>query len=73
MESVSPELAAAYETAIFSIRPWACACLLRPLAPIDFRYLLSACAALCDHAGLGRYLFSLESSPSEFPDLIGYV
>jgi hypothetical protein len=73
IEAVSPELAAAYEAAIISIRPWACAGLPRPLDPIDFRYLLSACAALCDHTGLGRFLFSLDNSPDEFPDLVGYL
>jgi hypothetical protein len=67
MDSVSPELVASYEASIVSIRPWACECLTRPLNPMEFRYLLSACSALCDHTGLGRFLFSLERSPDEFP------
>ncbi|EDY18593.1 hypothetical protein CfE428DRAFT_3978 [Chthoniobacter flavus Ellin428] len=71
--SISPELVATYEAAIVSIRPWSCACLARSLAPIDFRYLLSACAALCEHPGLGRFLFSLDSSTDEFPDSVGYI
>jgi hypothetical protein len=73
MESISPELVASYEAAIGSIRPWACNCLTQTVSPIEFRYLLSACSALCDHTGLGRFLFSLDSSPDEFPDLAGYL
>ena len=73
IESVSPELIGSYEASVVSVRPWACTCLTRPLDRIDFRYLLSACAALCDHTGLGRFLFSLDSLPDEFPDLAGYV
>ena len=71
--SVTPDMAGSYEAAIISIRLWACECLTRPLDPIEFRYLLSACSALCDHAGLARFLFSLDQSPSEFPELAGYV
>jgi hypothetical protein len=70
---ISPDVVAGYEAAIVSIRPWACACLTRPLGRMEFRYVLSACSALCDHTGLGRYLFSLDESPEEFPDLDGYV
>ena len=73
IESVSPELVASYEAAIVSIRSYVCECLTRPLDPVDFRYLLSACAALCDQAGLGRFLFSLDGLPDEYPDLAGYV
>jgi hypothetical protein len=73
IESVSPEIAASYEESIVSICPWSCACLARPLNPVDFRYLLSACAALCNHAGLGRFLFELDGLPDDFPDLAGYV
>jgi len=71
--TVRADLAASYEAAIVSIRPWACACLARSLGRMEFRYVLSACSALCDHTGLGRYLFSLDHSPKEFPDLEGYV
>lgn len=73
IRSVSPEVVTAYEAAIVSIRQWSCACLARTLNSIDFRYLLSARAALCDHTGLGRFLFSLDGSPEKFPDLVGYV
>ena len=71
--SVSPELISCYEASIASIRLWACECLTRPLEHVDFRYLLSACSALCEHTGLGRFLFTLDSLPDEFPDLVGYV
>jgi hypothetical protein len=73
IESVPPDLAAAYEAAIVSIRPWACACLTRPMDPMAFRYLLSACAALCDHTGLGRFLFSIDGLSGKHPELAGYV
>jgi hypothetical protein len=73
IQNISVEIVRSYEAAIVSIRPWACACLTRPLERMQFRYVLSACCALCDHTGLGSYLFSLDHSPSEFPDLGGYV
>jgi len=73
VESVSSEFVAGYEAAVVSIRPCACECLTRPLDPMDFRYLLAACAALCDQSGLGRFLFTLDSLSDEFPDLAGYV
>jgi hypothetical protein len=71
--SVSPELAASYEASIVSIRPWVSACLLRPLPPMEFRYLLSACATLCGHPGLGSFLFELDGLSGDFPDLTGYI
>lgn len=71
--SLSPELVASYEAAVVSIRSWACECLMLPLEPMEFRFVLSAVSALCDHSKLGRFLFSLDVSPDEFPDLAGYV
>jgi hypothetical protein len=71
IESVPPHLVASYEEAIVSIRSCACECLTQPLHPIEFRYLLSACAALCGHSDLGRFLFTLDDSPDGFPDLAG--
>jgi len=74
LTAVTTELIASYEAAVVSICPWVCQCLSRPLDALDFRYLLSACAALCDHPGLGRFLFSLDAfSPREYPDLEGYI
>ena len=71
--SLSQELVVNYEASVVSIRSWACECLTSPIEPMEFRFVLSGVSALCDHAGLGRYLFSLDSSPSEFPELEGYV
>jgi len=73
IKTVPPELAAAYETSIVSIRPWACECLTRELHPVHFRYLMSACASLCDHTALGRFLFSLDGLSDDFAKLAAYL
>lgn len=73
IESLSGALIASYEAAVESVRPFACECLTLPMDAMEFRYVLSACAALCDHSGLGRFLFSLDCTTNEFPDLKGYV
>lgn len=73
ISSISASLGKAYEAAIISIRPLACECLTAPLDPITFRYLLSGCAAICDHTGLGRFIFSIDSLEEEYPDLSDYI
>ena len=70
---VPVDLVASYESSVVSIRAWACECLTRPADAMEFRYLLSACTALCDHASLGKFLFSFNLPSSDYPDLSGYL